>query len=133
MRTKPPSGSATESFVSDYEDAYPDTQLFSPYSWNSYDALLSWALAAHAAGSVESSDVVKTLREVSNPPGEEVSYGEFESGVDVLDDGSEVDYSGPSGTVDFDDNGDVASDMVVVSVEDGEFVDQETIPAEDLV
>jgi branched-chain amino acid transport system substrate-binding protein len=133
VRTKPPSSGATESFVSDYEDAYPDTQLFSPYSWNSYDALMSWALAADAAGSVESSDVVETLREVSNPPGEEVSYGEFESGVDVLDDGSEVDYSGPSGTVDYDDNGDVASDVVVVSVEDGEFVDQETIPAEDLV
>ena len=32
VRTKPPSGSATESFVSDYEETYPDSQLFSPYS-----------------------------------------------------------------------------------------------------
>lgn len=133
VRTKPPSGGATESFVSDYEEAYPDTQLFSPYSWNSYDALMSWALAAHAAGSVESSDVVGTLRDVSNSPGEEVSYDGFGDATDLLDDGEEVDYSGPSGTVDYDDNGDVASDMVVVQVQDGEFQDQRTIPADDLV
>ena len=133
VRTKPPSGGATETFVSDYEETYPDAQVFSPYSWNSYDALMTWALAAHAAGSVESSDVVGTLRDVSNPPGDEVSYDGFGNATDLLDDGTEVDYSGPSGTVNYDENGDVASDMVIVSVEDGEFVDQRTIPAEDLV
>jgi branched-chain amino acid transport system substrate-binding protein len=131
VRTKPPSGGATETFVSDYEEAYPDAQVFSPYSWNSYDALMTWALAAHAAGSVESSDVIGTLRDVSNPPGDEASYDGFGDATDLLDDGTEIDYAGPSGAVDYDDNGDVASDMVIV--EDGEFVDQRTIPAEDLV
>ncbi|MGB9987232.1 ABC transporter substrate-binding protein [Salarchaeum japonicum] len=132
VRTKPPSGSATENFVSDYNSAYPDAQLFSPYSWNSYDALISWALAAHAAGTPESPEVKKQLRPVATPPGEAVGYDGFESGVSLLDDDTEIDYSGPSGNVNYDSNGDVASDMVIVQVEDGEFVDQETIPAEDL-
>lgn len=133
VRTRPPSGGATESFVSDYEEAYPDAQVFSPYSWNSYDALMTWALAAHAAGSVESPDVVEALRDVSNPPGEAVGYDGFGTGADLIDDDTDVDYAGPSGTVNYDENGDVASDMVIVAVEDGEFVDQRTIPAEDLV
>lgn len=133
VRTKPPSGGDTQSFVDDYESAYPDSQLFSPYSWNSYDALVSWALAAHQAGTVDSPEVKEQMRDVTNPPGEAVGYGEFEDGVNFLDDDTEVDYSGPSGNVDYDDNGDVASDIVVVQVVDGEFEDQATIPASDLV
>ena len=133
VRTKPPSGGDTQSFVDDYESAYPDSQLFSPYSWNSYDALMSWALAAHSAGSVASPDVKEQMRPVTNPEGEAVGYGEFQAGVDALDNGSDIDYSGPSGNVNYDENGDVASDMVVVQVVDGSFEDQETIPASELV
>ena len=133
VRTKPPTGDATEAFVSDYEEQFPDAQVFSPYSWNSYDALVSYALAVQAAGTADPAEVKGQMRAVSNPEGETVSYGEFESGVSMLDEGTEIDYSGPSGTVNYDDNGDVASDMVIVSVEDGAFTDQETIPADELV
>lgn len=133
VRTKPPTGEATESFVTDYEAAYPDADVFSPYSWNSYDSLISYALAVHAAGSTDSDAVKEQMRNVSNPPGDEVSYGAFGEGASAIDDGTEIDYSGPSGTVDFDDNGDVASDMVIVEVSDGEFQDGDTIPADELV
>lgn len=133
VRTKPPTGEDTESFVSDYESAYPDAQVFSPYSWNSYDALMSYALAVHQAGTADPSAVKEEMRTVSNPPGETVSYGEFDTGISLLDEGTQIDYSGPSGTVDYDDNGDVASDMVIVEVVDGEFQDQTTIPADELV
>ena len=133
VRTKPPSGGDTQNFVDDYQSAYPDAQVFSPYSWNSYDALVSWALAAHSAGSVSSPDVKEQMRPVTNPPGEAVGYGAFGDGTGLLDDDSEIDYSGPSGNVNYDDNGDVASDMVIVQVQDGEFTDQETIPASELV
>lgn len=133
VRTKPPTGDATQAFVDDYEEAYPDADVFSPYSWNSYDSLVSYALAVHAAGSTDSSAVKEQMRNVSNAPGEAVSYGAFGEGASALDDGAEIDYSGPSGNVDFDENGDVASDMVIVEVSDGEFQDGETIPADDLV
>ena len=94
---------------------------------------MTWALAAHAAGSPESAAVVDTLRDVSNPPGDEVGYDDFGEGVDRLEDDADINYAGPSGTVNYDANGDVASDMVIVAVDDGEFVDQKTISAEDLV
>jgi branched-chain amino acid transport system substrate-binding protein len=133
VRTLPPTGDATEAFTADYEEANPDSQLFSPYSWNSYDALVTYALAVHAAGTTDSAAVKEQMRPVSNPEGETVGYGEFGTGVDVLDDGTEIDYSGPSGDVDYDDNGDVASDMAIVEVIDGQFEDVETIPADELV
>jgi len=133
VRTKPPTGDATQSFVDDYEEAYPDADVFSPYSWNSYDSLISYALAVHAAGSTDSDAVKEQMRNVSNAPGDEVSYGAFGEGASAIDDGTEIDYSGPSGTVDFDENGDVASDMVIVEVSDGEFQDGDTIPADELV
>ncbi|PSQ07183.1 hypothetical protein BRC97_04295 [Halobacteriales archaeon QS_6_71_20] len=78
-------------------------------------------------------EVKGQLRTVSNPEGETVGYAEFERGVSLLDEGTEIDYSGPSGTVDYDENGDVASDMVIVEVQDGQFTDRETIPADELV
>ncbi|MFC7203008.1 ABC transporter substrate-binding protein [Haloferax namakaokahaiae] len=133
VRTQPPSGGATESFVSDYQSAYPDAQVFDPYSWNSYDALVSYALAVQKAGSTDASEVKNAMREVSNSPGEAVSYTEFGAGVEKIDAGTDIDYSGPSGNVNYDDNGDVASDMVIVQVADGEFENQDTIPADELV
>ena len=132
VRTEPPTGEATDSFVSDYEDTYPDAQVFDPYSWNSYDSLMSWALAVEKAGTTDPAGVKEELRSVSNPPGEGVSYGEFESGVSMIGE-SDIDYAGPSGNVNYDENGDVASDMVVVEVVDGEFTNQRTVPAGDLV
>ncbi|WP_435332885.1 ABC transporter substrate-binding protein [Haloarchaeobius sp. TZWWS8] len=133
VRTKPPTGDATESFVSDYESKYPDADVFSPYSWNSYDALVSYALAVHAAGTDDPSKVKEQMRAVSNAPGEKVGYAGFGEGTAKLDSDTEIDYSGPSGTVDYDDNGDVASDMVIVQVADGTFEDQTVIPADELV
>jgi len=133
VRTKPPTGDATESFVSDYEDTYPDAQVFDPYSWNSYDALVSYALAVQKAGTADASEVKQHLRDTSNPPGDTVSYGAFGEGKSKIEGGTEIDYSGPSGNVNYDDNGDVASDMVVVQVVDGAFENQRVIPAGDLV
>lgn len=133
VRTQPPTGDATEAFVSDYEEAYPDAQLFSPYSWNSYDALVSYALAVQAAGTADPAAVKAEMQSAASPPGEAVGYADFEGGKTKLENGTEIDYSGPSGTVNYDDNGDVASDMVVVKVEDGAFTDQRTIPADELV
>jgi branched-chain amino acid transport system substrate-binding protein len=133
VRTLPPTGDATSSFEADYADAYPDADLFSPYSWNSYDALVSYALAVHHAGTTDPNTVKESMRPVSNPDGDTVSYAEVGDGFDLIDDGTTIDYSGPSGQVNYDENGDVASDMVIVQVEDGEFVDQETIPAGDLI
>ena len=133
VRTLPPTGDATSSFEEEYADAYPDADLFSPYSWNSYDALVSYALAVHHAETTDPNAVKESMRPVSNPDGEAVSYAEVGDGFDLIDDGTAIDYSGPSGQVNYDDNGDVASDMVIVQVEDGEFVDRETVPAGDLI
>ena len=128
-----PTGQASNQFKSDYADEFPNSNVFTPYSWNSYDAVTSWALAVHQAGTTDSNTVKQELRPVSNPPGQEVSYGGFEAGAQAIDDGTDIDYNGPSGSVNYDANGEVAADIAVIRITDaGEFEETRTIPASEL-
>lgn len=128
-----PTGQASNQFTSDYQNAYPDASLFTPYSWNSYDAVMSWALAVQHAGTTDSAEVKGGMRPVSNPPGDAVSYNAFQQGKNKIADGTDINYDGPSGNVDYDENGEVAADIAVVQItEDGEFEETKTIPASDL-
>ncbi len=128
-----PTGEASEQFRSDYGEEYPDADIFTPYSWNSYDALMTWALGVQHAGTPDSNEVKNSLRQVSTPPGESVSYDAFEAAVDRIDDGTDVDYGGPSGSVDYDENGEVAADIAVIEItDDGEFEETRTISASEL-
>lgn len=128
-----PTGQASSRFKSDYSDRYPDANVFTPYSWNSYDALMSWALAVHHAGTPDSAEVKQSLRPVSNPPGQSVSYDDFPAGTDAIDNGDDINYDGPSGSVDYDENGEVAADIAVIQIsEQGEFEETRTITASEL-
>ncbi|MFD6951253.1 branched-chain amino acid ABC transporter substrate-binding protein [Nocardiopsis sp. TSRI0078] len=69
-----------------------------------YDCVTVIALAAEAAGSVNPSEYVAELPNVSRPEGTECSS--FSECRDLLADGEEINYQGTSGNIDFDDNGD---------------------------
>ncbi|QRN79474.1 MAG: ABC transporter substrate-binding protein [Nocardiopsis sp. BM-2018] len=69
-----------------------------------FDCVTAIALAAEAAGSVNGSDYVEHLPEISRPEGTECfSFAECR---DLLADGEDIDFQGTSGNIDFDDNGD---------------------------
>lgn len=128
-----PTGQASNRFKSDYSNRYPDANVFTPYSWNSYDALMSWALAVHHAGTADSAEAKQSMRPVSNPPGQSFSYEEFGAATDAIDDGDDINYDGPSGSVDYDKNGEVAADIAVIQIsEQGEFEETRTIEASEL-
>lgn len=94
-----------------------------PYYDTAYDAAMVIALAAQKAGSTDSEAIRDNLRDVANAPGEVILPGEWEKAVELLADGQDINYEGASGSVDFDDNGDVPGTIGHWEIQDGEIVD----------
>jgi ABC-type branched-subunit amino acid transport system substrate-binding protein len=74
------------------------------FGGQAYDCVVAIALAAQAAGSTEPSDFVNELRNVVGEGGTECSS--YEECLQLLEDGEDIDYNGPSGGIDWDENGD---------------------------
>jgi ABC-type branched-subunit amino acid transport system substrate-binding protein len=74
------------------------------FGGQAFDCVIAIALAAEAAGSVEPTDFVAEMRNVTGGEGTECST--FEECKQLLEDGEEINYSGPSGGIEWDDNGD---------------------------
>ncbi|MCK0768101.1 ABC transporter substrate-binding protein [Chromohalobacter canadensis] len=108
-------------FSSAYESEYGSLPP-KPYLDTAYDAFYLLSLAAQAAGSTDSVAIRDQLRAVANPPGEQVGPGEFEKAAKLLEEGQEIDYEGASGSVNFDDNGDVPGTFGEWAFKDGEVV-----------
>ncbi len=93
-----------------------------PYAAQGYDATFLIALAIEKAGKAERGLISKALRAVANPPGEVVRPGEWKKAKALLAAGKDINYEGASGTVDFDENGDVPGFYSVSRVtKDGKF------------
>jgi len=125
MGTAPqaPEGSETAAlFTGFYEEAYGERPP-KPYIDTGYDAAFLLALAIEASGSTEGTAIRDALRDVANPPGEQIMPGEWEKAAGILADGGDIDYVGASGSVNFDDNGDVAGSFAHWEIRDGEIVD----------
>jgi ABC-type branched-subunit amino acid transport system substrate-binding protein len=90
-----------------------------PYNANAYDAMIITALAMVAADGTSGSDINEHLREVSGPPGKQVST--YAEGIEALKAGEEIDYEGASGPVNLDDTGSASSPYAIQQVTDGEW------------
>ena len=79
------------------------------YVKEAYDATVVLALAAAAAGSVDGAAIRDHLRAIGGPPGSPVTAGPrgVAAALRTLAAGAEVDYEGASGSIDWDDNGDL--------------------------
>lgn len=114
-----PEGSqAAELYAAAYDDAYGERPP-QPFIDTAYDAAFVVALAAQAAGSRDRETIRDHLREVANAPGEEILPGEWSKAVDLLEAGEDIHYSGASGSIEFDENGDVAGSFAHWVIEGG--------------
>lgn len=104
-----------ESYSAEYGEVPPQ-----PFMDTAYDAVHLIALAAQQAGTTDSEAIRDNLRSVSRAPGEKVYPGEWEKALELLADGEEINYEGASGSVDFDDNGDVPGSFAHWEIQDGE-------------
>jgi len=73
-----------------------------------YDSVMLAALAIQQAGSTDRAKVRDALRTVANAPGEPVGPGDWAKAVELIKAGKDIDYTGATGSMDFDDAGDVA-------------------------
>lgn len=80
-----------------------------PFVREIYDAVIIAALAAEKAGSADSTAIRDALRDVANAPGTLVDPPPegIAAALEAIRNGEDIDYSGASGSVEFDDNGDV--------------------------
>jgi branched-chain amino acid transport system substrate-binding protein len=109
------------------QEANEDTYVTMP---NAYDALTVIALAAVAGGDTSGATIQEHLRDVAGPPGVEVTS--FEEGAKALEDGDDIDYTGPSGVVDFDETGTSPLPFSIYCVENGKWRKEITYQPEEL-
>ena len=62
------------------------------------------------------------MRVVANPPGESIVPGDFERAFMLLNQGKAINYEGATGTVDFDEKGDVITPIEVWQFSNGKIV-----------
>jgi branched-chain amino acid transport system substrate-binding protein len=89
-----------------------------PYAAHGYDAAFLMALAIEQAGSADRSKIAAALRAVANAPGEVIRPGEWKKAKELIAAGTDINYEGASGSVEFDAAGDVAGIYSVNTVGD---------------
>ena len=94
------------------------------YAPQAYDAGFLLALAVEKNGSADRAGLSAALRDVASPPGEKVFPGEWEKAKALIAAGTDIDYEGAGGPLDFDAAGDVDGIIVEVVWENGAFVEK---------
>jgi ABC-type branched-subunit amino acid transport system substrate-binding protein len=119
---------ASKAFEQAWQDAYGALPSI-PYLREVYDAVYVIALASEKADSADSGAIRDALRDVANAPGTVIQPGTagWEEAVKLIKDGQDIDYQGASGSVDFDENGDITQGAILIwQVKGGEIQPQET-------
>ncbi|UCF94323.1 MAG: ABC transporter substrate-binding protein, partial [Desulfobacterales bacterium] len=110
-------------FIADFKVQYGSLPPL-PFITNAYDAMAVIGLAAYAAKVQNlplTADTLKDrIRQVANPPGHFIKPGEFEAAFGLLKQGKKINYEGASGSVDFDENGDVVTPIEVWQYTEGQ-------------
>jgi branched-chain amino acid transport system substrate-binding protein len=126
-----PSSSYSESlalFNTEYTMTYGESQV--GFLANVYDAVIIGALAAYsvqASGEAFTPLTIRDhLRKVANWPGKQVIAGieSLRQGLRHLQQGLNINYVGASGTLDFDENGDVVTPIEIWCYQGGKIISQ---------
>jgi branched-chain amino acid transport system substrate-binding protein len=94
------------------------------YVPQAYDAGFLLALAVEKNGSADREGLSAALREVASAPGEKILPGEWTKAKELIAAGTDIDYEGAGGPLDFDEVGDVDGIIVEVAWENGAFVEK---------
>ncbi len=103
-----PENAATPEWEAAYIAEYGELPVLA-YVKETYDAVIALAFAARLAGSVKGSAIRDHLRIIAGPVGHAVlaTPTGVADGLSLLAKGQEIDFDGASGTLDWDDNGDL--------------------------
>ncbi|MBN1755400.1 ABC transporter substrate-binding protein [bacterium] len=90
---------------------------------NWYDAMMLLALAIEKAGSLNPDAIKDSMLSISRPPGTVVNFDQYQYGLEVIQtDSLNINYEGASGSVDFDQTGEITSRYEVWRIQGGRMV-----------
>ena len=121
-RAGAPAGDATTTYTDLATTA--GIEANATYAPQAYDAAFLLALAIEKNGSTDRAGIAAALREVASAPGEKIMPGEWSKAVELIAAGTDIDYEGAGGALDFDEAGDVDGIIVELAVEGGAFVEK---------
>jgi branched-chain amino acid transport system substrate-binding protein len=120
-RAGAPSGEAVDIYNAFTADGFEASATYAPQA---YDAAFLMALAIEKNGSAAREGLAAALREVASAPGEKILPGEWAKAKELIAAGTDIDYEGAGGALDFDAAGDVDGIIVELAVEGGTFVEK---------
>jgi len=101
-----------------YKRAMNQPGLSNVYAAMTWDMASTLGLAIEQAKSFETAAINQAIRQVANPPGEQVAT--FAAGKAGIAAGRKVNYEGASSVLDFDEHGDVTPDFGAYFIENGQ-------------
>ncbi|HWV21403.1 MAG TPA: ABC transporter substrate-binding protein [Devosia sp.] len=120
-RAGAPTGEAVDIYNAFTGDGFTANATYAPQA---YDAAFLLALAIEKNGSTSRDGLSAALRDVASAPGEKILPGEWAKAVELIKAGTDIDYEGAGGPLDFDAAGDVDGIIVELAVEGGKFVEK---------
>jgi branched-chain amino acid transport system substrate-binding protein len=120
-RAGAPTGEAVDIYNAFTGEGFTANATYAPQA---YDAAFLLALAIEKAGSTDRAGIAAALREVASAPGEKILPGEWTKAKELIAAGTDIDYEGAGGALDFDEAGDVDGIIVELAVEGGSFVEK---------
>jgi ABC-type branched-subunit amino acid transport system substrate-binding protein len=125
----PQAGATQKAFNTLYSAAAPKSVKRQTFDAQNFDAVTLCYLAAAAAGEANGEKMKDELQAVSGPPGTKYTFEQLPQLIKDLKDGKEVDYDGPSGPIDLDDNGDPTSGVYdILLFKNGELTPIRQVP-----
>jgi ABC-type branched-subunit amino acid transport system substrate-binding protein len=125
----PQKGATQGAFGKAYEAFAPKNVKRQTFDSQNFDAVVLCYLAAVAAGKADGSAMKDELKDVSGPPGTKYTYEQLPQAVKDLKDGKDIDYDGPSGAIDLDDNGDPTAGVYdILQYKNGKLVPIRQVP-----
>lgn len=128
MKLVEPAAPEDQDNYQEFADAFEAEHGEAPTAWSAftYDCVVTAALSIEAADEFSGEALGDVVRDVTRPEGEEVFS--YEEAHEILADGGsadDIDYQGVSGPIDFDENGDPRGSLVVMEVQDHDYVSTE--------
>jgi branched-chain amino acid transport system substrate-binding protein len=120
-RAGAPTGEAVDLYNAFTGEGFTANATYAPQA---YDAAFLLALAIEKAGSTDRAGIAAALRDVASAPGEKILPGEWTKAKELIAAGTDIDYEGAGGALDFDEAGDVDGIIVELAVEGGSFVEK---------
>ena len=95
-------------------------EISNPYTLESYDAAALIVLAIGAGNSTNRDSIAKNVMEVANAPGTKIYPGELKKGLDLLNQGKNINYEGATG-ITFTDIGEAKGSFLELEIDNGIF------------